>query len=373
MPPAPLVMAVYDLDVSPLSFDFLHFLSAAYIYAEGAPIHVVICPGLRKGWRTKQEAKPLSDADRLWRVDHILIPAARLMGSSVTVSPARSLAGAMAPGGEKNPGVFPPGWRPDEPKRLYDFGWAVKVTQAGITVPFRASERALEHIKPWLAGRSKTGPVVTITLRDTHTPTRNSDQDAWLSLGYQLQNRGYRVVVIPDTEKIMRPIPPMKTGQRWEDILTFCPLAAADLDIRMALYEQSALNMAASGGPFMLNVLAGLPYLFWLFFPEQYADHAWGRTHFVPTNSFMATHGFPKDSQFHPEPNRRVIWEKDNDSARMLDFALEALNAPALKSEDYRYGYPLIEKPKHIDTNGLLIRADSTPPLPAGETASHPG
>lgn len=357
-PPARLVMAIYDLDISPLSFDFLHFLSAAYVYADGAPVHVVICPGLRKGWRTKLEAKPLSDADRLWRLDHILIPAARMMGYSITVSPARSLAGAMAPGGEKNPSIFPPGWQPDEPKRCYDFGWAVKVAQTGITVPFRASERAVEHIKPWLAGLTKTGPVVTITLRDTHTPTRNSDRDAWLSVAYHLQNRGYRVVIIPDTEKIMRPIPPMKTGQRWEDILTFCPLAATDLDIRMALYEQAALNMAASGGPFMLNVLSGLPYLWWLLLPEPYADPNWGRTHFVPTAGFMATHNFAPGSQFHSEPNRRVVWEKDNDSMRMLELALEALEAPALKFDDYRYGYPLIERPKHIDTNGLLVKAD---------------
>lgn len=358
MSPAPLVMAVYDLDCSPLSFDFLHFLSAAYVYAEGAPIHVVVCPGLRKGWRTKLEAKPLDDAERLWRLDHILIPAARMMGCSVTIAPARSLAGAMAPGGEKNPCVFPPGWSPEDPKRLYDFGWAVKVSQAGMTIPFRASERALTHVKPWLEALRKTGPVVTITLRDTHTPTRNSNTDAWFALAYQLQNRGYRVVIIPDTEKIMHPVQGMRTGQKWSDILTFCPLAAVDLDIRMALYEQSALNMAASGGPFMLNILAGLPYLWFMQLPKRYDDLTTGRTHFIPTASFMATHGFPKDSQFHPEANRRVIWESDDNSDRMLDLAIEALEAPTLPSRSGRYGYPLITKPKHIDTNGLLITGD---------------
>ena len=360
MSPAPLVMAVYDLDSSPLSFDFLHFLSAAYVYAEGAPIHVVICPGLRKGWRTQVEVKPLTDAERLWRLDHILIPAARLMGCSVTLAPARSLAGAMAPGGEKNSSIFPPGWKPDNSKRLYDFGWAAKICQGGMTIPFRASEQALEHVKPWLANMPKTGPIVTITLRDTHTPTRNSNTQAWLAVAYQLQNKGYRVVVIPDTEKAMQPAPNMDTGQKWDDILTFCPLAAVDLDIRMALYEQSSLNMAASGGPFMLNVLAGLPYLWWMQLPERYDDPKTGKTHFTPTAAFMTTHGFPPGSQFHPTAGKecRVIWEKDDNPDRMLEEALKSLDFGKPFMRDPPHGYPLISKPKHIDTNGLLITGD---------------
>lgn len=359
----PLTVGVYDLDVSPLSFDFLHFLCACHTFSGGGHIHAVICPGGREGWRTKLEVKPIDDAERRWRLDHMLVPLARMMGCSVTVAPDRGMAGAMS-GGAENPSLLPVRWSPETPNRLYDFSILLKTIRMGYKPPFRASEKARRFVGQMLDGR----PVVTITLRETHTPTRNSNLTTWLKVAYQLERRGYQAVIVPDTEKLMGNLP-----SEYRGTVTHCPMAALDLDIRMALYERATLNLSRSGGPFMLAVLAGTPYLFFGILAEPYFPPGTYRPHFVPTAEFMAMHGLPKGDNIHrDDPCRRVVWEDDSDPDLVLNEVLSALETAQPIKLDPPHGYPLMSNVGEEMRRVVFQDGATRPPPSASATSPRP-
>lgn len=311
------MIAFYDLDICPVSFDFLHFLTDAWRANGEKPFHVVTVPGRRDGWRT-EEHKPISDAEREWRLNHIIYPAARLLGCTITLAESRGMGDVLWKiAGDK---AWPPAVNGkrlvEHMQRPYRFGRAAEACKAGLVIPFRASDRARQHVASWLDERvGGSEPLITITLRETHTPTRNSNVEAWMKAAYQLQKE-YRVVVVRDTETMT-----LDLDDPWRDVLTACPLAACDLDIRMALYERAAMNLSRAGGPFMLCVLAGLPYLFFKLLADPYTDPR-GHVHFVPTAEYMKICGLPHGGQLHDDPRKRIVWEDDT-----LDIILKETRA----------------------------------------------
>lgn len=303
------MIAFYDLDISPVSYDFLHFLTGAQRAANGEPVHVVIVPGKNAGFKMFDH-KPISRAEKQWRLGRVLLSSAALAGATVTVCPTREFAKQF-----ETEGHFPPGYRVDFPIHHYSLSVAVDAAKAGFTPAFSPSERAEQHVARWLEKHGRGEGLVTITLRETHTPTRNSDFHSWMAAAYQLEKIGRKVVVIRDTERMTENL-----DDQWGGILTPCPLASIDLDFRLALYKRSTLNLSSSGGPFMLNVLLGLPYVFFLAVdsPPHVED---GRPHFAPTSSFMAKQGLPPGSQWPSAgKDQRIVWKPDT-----LDNILEAL------------------------------------------------
>src|SRR5882672_1445832 len=155
------VFAFYDLAVSPVSFDIMHFLIGARGHAKsfdkgsGEDIHVVIVPGPDRGFK-QDDHKPLSHAEKTWRVEHILMPCCALFGTAVTRLTRREDARIMT-GGR----VYPQGWRIGAPQAGHFLNIAVDAMKAGILPAFQASGRAREHVARWLKYRPKP---VTITL-----------------------------------------------------------------------------------------------------------------------------------------------------------------------------------------------------------------
>jgi len=91
-------------------------------------------------------------------------------------------------------------------------------------------------------------PFVTVSIRDSDVQVeRNSNQAEWAKVCHYLQMMGYRVVVVPDTEALLQG----KPCPVWHDL---CPVAAINVDLRMALYELSQFSLFTSGGPFNLGV-----------------------------------------------------------------------------------------------------------------------
>lgn len=301
-----MLIAFYDLICSPISFDILSFLTAAQHEANGDKLHVVIVPGVKDGLCRVSDPKPIDDAEREWRLHHILVPSCALFGATVTIAPTRTFAGALEPFK-----TFPRGYRATDPVLwAYTLDKALKAIRAGAAPSLRASDRARAHAARIVNGRK----VVTITLRETHTPSRNSNVDAWYQLAYFAQQKGWAPIMIRDTERMIEPQP---MGAEWYGLIEHCPLAACDLDIRMALYEAAAMNMASSGGPFMLSVLGNLPYMFFL----QVDPPADGSGDWVPTAEYMTKCGLPPGSQWPAAPERergrsgscgRIVWAADD-------------------------------------------------------------
>jgi len=298
------LLAFYDLAVSPVSFDFMHFLIGAQHFAQGENLHVVIVPGPGDGFK-EEDHKPISTAEKIWRVDHILVPLCRMIGATVTVLRRREEAEAF-----KSKVFYPLTFGNGEPDKSFLISVAKRAMDAGMVPRFEASERAREHVKRlWGCGEN----LVTITLRSTHSVMRNSNIATWTDVHLGLKSRGYWPVFISDTGKMGEAI--------W--LAEFPdPLAACDLDIRAALYDAAVMNLSASGGPFSLCYLdAKRPFLFFLhLFEKRLMADQTGRLHFHPTAEWMELMGIPPGSQLpFSAPNRRIVWRRDDDAELILD------------------------------------------------------
>lgn len=226
--------AVYDLAVSPPTYEITTFLAEAEkcrLALGFEAIDVVFQPGPKAGFR--DDNLPPDNIEResmLWRV---CVPCTKLLPSLRNVLILRERAQITA--------YFPENYDSSSPKSHY----GLKYFKNGLRC-LRATESAVRENKRLM----QNIPYVTITMREAeYWPTRNSDRQAWGEVAEYLKKIGYRPIFIPDTHG--RPI------EGYDNSL----IASWDVDLRMALYQGATLNLGASNGPMTLCMVGGLPYI----------------------------------------------------------------------------------------------------------------
>ncbi len=254
-----ILTAFYDLAVGPVSFDFVVFLMKAEIArrAAGADrLHMVIVPDPNGpgGFRDK---RPFFDEhEARWRLWNICVPACALIGAGVTVAAdwrqAKMLQGAaedgplrrafVAPEGDS---VFPEDWGIQTLKnRRHLVGDLITQARSGVAIPrLHASEHARRNVRRVFGIGGK--PVVTMTLRNTYLPERNSDPEAWNKAAEHIRSRGFTVLKMFDTSSAL------SAGVGYGEL---------NLDIRMACYQEAALNLQANNGAASLCWFSEKPY-----------------------------------------------------------------------------------------------------------------
>jgi hypothetical protein len=171
----------------------------------------------------------------------------------------------------------------------------VIASKAGEFVPrLAASDRARDAMNGWLHG---TEPI-TITLREApHWTKRNSNLGAWLKFAKDLEGKGENVIFIRDTFKATEPLLPG---------FATCPIAAWNVDLRMALYEHARCNLFISNGPAGLGLFSDRPYLYFVNIKRD-AEY--------PANTpgwWKKSNGVADGEQWPwALPTQRMIWQPD--------------------------------------------------------------
>jgi hypothetical protein len=281
--------AVYDLGVSPPTYDFLSFLVEAERYRRKHGydhIDLMFQPGPMHGFRDDDLAPDVTGRqDMLWRV---MVPMARLLPAvrNIMVGRARS----ETPGND----IFPEGYGQTTPKAHY----ATAYLKGGEPM-LRSSDAARRHV----ASRFKQ-PYATISLREaSYWPDRNSNKPEWARVAQWLTDHSLPVVVVPDTN-----------GTGLEGFTEFTP-ACFDVDLRAALYEGAVINLGVLNGPMSLLAYLNARYLIVKVNVE---------TAVAATTAFLAAHGFKDGDDFGG--NGRMIWKPDtfeNIVAELQEFAVQ--------------------------------------------------
>lgn len=205
----------YNIANGPLGYDFLIWLVAAEMtrVREGAP------SPLRVGfWVGNDRAHANHDRRQLW-LDRVFRPLLPCIGA---VEDPAAIYG-----------------RCDE---FYVAREIVAAARRGERVPRLRSPRE------WTGKKNH----VTITLREAeHGQSRNSNIAEWLKVATALKNQGESIVFVRDTAKAHEPLPGFVTY----------PEASIDLHARLALYENSKVNMFVSNGPSGLALFGARPFL----------------------------------------------------------------------------------------------------------------
>jgi hypothetical protein len=271
--------AFYDLEFGPVSFDFITWLVCAKKHAGDQPLHVVIVPkedglgGFSRHWGEHDE-----HAAR-WRLWHIVVASCPLVGATVTVAQSRRQANML------KSGTY---W--GEGKQHFMFP-LVDAFRKGESIPkLKPTMQAVRYICSSMMGKR---PFVTLTVRNQSTdPTRNSKLDEWKKLAEHLSKK-WHVVWLDDANEAL------SQGRGFAEL---------DPDIRLALYDQSAMNFIGNNGPSVMLQLSNAPYR--VFLDKGWPEHWKTYFHMQIGEQFPWANEFQR-LVFKPDTfeNMRASWD----------------------------------------------------------------
>jgi hypothetical protein len=253
MCPDDCLLFAFDLDASPVTFDFATFLAGAEVERRRRGldgIFVIFIPGSREGLREELPGyeAAINPAQRQWRVRHVLIPMLTLLPSvrGYTFCATREQAAKEIP--PRHGALVPQDfrvWLPRQPdKRLvHDAAAAGVAIWPMLSTTSIAREIASRFLDSVCRGRLS----VVITIRaSASAPARNSNVAEWRAFVDGLDRQRFAAIFVLDAEAAVADVPPELAGE------TFCEAARWNLEIRMALYDAAWLNMAVMQGPMEL-------------------------------------------------------------------------------------------------------------------------
>lgn len=320
------VYAVYDLAAGTLTYDFLHYLMQAEQFrlrAGKSRLFVMFARAPGNGFRLSSNLDHfLSHVRKRWRFANLLIPCAQLLPSCIGVRVWHDRPALAALLRELPPEcVFPANFDIDKP--ICPYGMPEVLQYAGKPHDVRALQApplAAALTRRWLGELAGTKPVISITLRESdYQPIRNSNLEAWRGFARWCAAQGFHVVVIPDTEALLS-----GRAAAFEDG-TMLPLAALSVAYRMAVYQESFVNMMVGNGPAGLCLYhpAARSLLFNMLHPSLH----------ICTAEYLASQGMAPGRQIAcAGPYQRIVWESDNEDA--LRRALTSLVAAVLSGPE---------------------------------------
>lgn len=242
--------AVYDLAISPITFDVLQFLQLAEIHRRHVGfgrLSVVFVLGPERRFR-ERTPKDLAVAysDKFWRLRHIHMQACWLLPSCSGVQVFLDRAEAARLLGRVPPQhVFPPKYRLDEPKWSFLVANVVSYhKQSGRTpLVFRPTDAACQAVDRWIEANRLTRPIVALTLRNSiYEEDRNARFEEWLRFARRIDRDGYQPVFVPDTDQAL-----VATPRDYQTEYPHFWQGPIDLELRVGLYDRSHICMSDNG------------------------------------------------------------------------------------------------------------------------------
>lgn len=321
----------YDLEVCPITYDFAVFLALgeAQRRARGLEaLRVIFVPGWKDGLRPEApEYEAVLNADaRRWRLHNLCIPLIALTPACRGYTLCGSRAEAALLRQVCGDAVVPEGYDPAFPLAPALAEHAEYAAAGHELKVLAAPPQGRVYVRQWLETRLRGRKLVTITLRHyKFMPQRNSNLAAWAAFARELDPAEYCVVIVPDTDSAMQPLPDAFAG-----LLDFRE-ACWNIGLRAALYEAAWLNLGTSGGPSALCWFnPDARYItFKLLVPE------------VPqaTVETLAAHGyFVGKTPAFVGRHQKWVWEDDDLAVIRREFA--AMAAAITTAEAAEGGYP---------------------------------
>lgn len=317
------LFAFYDLQVSPITFDFLWFLAGAELERRRLgldSVHVVIVPGRVGGLRREREdyEDVVDAAARAERIGNILLPACTLLPScaGATYASSRPQAGYIRSAMAAH--VYPERYEIAVPVFAGSHDCLKGARQDIPYIPsLRATTQNLRNAERWLAANAGGRRLVTITLRNYgYMPARNSNIHAWTAFARSLDPARFLPAFVPDLEQTLN-------GEARElQGFTVLGEAAWNLGLRMAFYEKAFVSMGVNTGPMGLC---------WLNTRTRYATLKMAPAGVPQTSdAFYRKLGFePGQSLPFASPVQELVWEDDTAEAIQRAFARIAARVDA--------------------------------------------
>lgn len=217
-----MTIAVYDLSCRPITFDALCFAASVGSTAD-RPKFVVLAD--RRRVKTQKDLE-ITEGEWLWR-------AHRVVAASMWMLPGCRSVEVVVDPDEADAWRTVDAMRPDPLIRT-----CVALHRQGRNVrQLRAPRDAVEMLDT--AGLD--GRLAVVQMRSARAQTtKNSNVSAWMEAADYIASKGYRVIVVPDTDEAVAGVT--------RPVEQYVP-AALDIALRCALYERAEIVLSAGVGP----------------------------------------------------------------------------------------------------------------------------
>jgi hypothetical protein len=237
------VTAIYDLNVSPITYDFSYFLAGAELFTlKNKKRAFVVLFVLQDSHKIKNEVSQeyriaVDEENMKWRFENIILPLMSIYPACIghSILPKRSDISKAVKGKILYPEFY------SERFPTADYYREVYSSKNKI-VGFSALIQGKRYIESWKKFNIINDQIITITLREYNYDTsRNSNVEEWVKFAKFISEKGFTPVFIPDTDACFEHDP------RLDGFIVF-EAPCWNLGIRMALYEGVDLNFFSSSG-----------------------------------------------------------------------------------------------------------------------------
>jgi hypothetical protein len=296
----------YDLEVSPITFDFVSCLAGAVIEARTLglkKVFVVIVPYGDKQMRGQSpDYESFINKDgRAWRVRNIILPAISMFPEVGGFACLTTRDQAISYFPQYGVRIFPKTYLLDLPcqpnHRLIQDN---KLSGENVWPLMRPTPLATEYVKEYLQRITNGRRPVVISLRSSdYAKGRNSNIAAWTEFASKLDTKIYSPIFITDQQRGIEHSAQELAG------FNVCTEASWNLEIRMALYTAAFVNLAISHGPMELCWYnSGASYLLFMS-PDK--DET------ISSDSYaLSKFSIGKDFTF-AAPQQHLIWADDTE------------------------------------------------------------
>jgi hypothetical protein len=294
--------AFYDLSVAYPTFDILGFVCLAEMARKKKKLQsikfVIVYP---ESHYSNVELLPLMPAqEQSWRVKNILLPSCFLLPScsGLDLCSDRSKAQQAL---ETETHIFPEQYALDTPVAAWKFNLVIDKANAGESIDvLRSAPQALGLIDKWARQHNpQNKKIITITTRESSVQQlRNSNIPEWIKFVNSLDKALFLPVFVRDLEESFN-------AEALSPNCLELNACSLNLELRMALYERSYINLGVNNGPSHLWVFnQNCRYLMFKQITEGY--HHSSEASFKDRNFEIGGH-FPGAAA-----HQKFVWQDDN-------------------------------------------------------------
>lgn len=297
-----ILYCIYDLNVARATYDILGFLclcECERIARNLKGIHIVIVNASDNEFNQSRWVIQ-NTQEHSWRVDQILVQSCSLLTHCVGVSKTANRNEVTKLLASVNH-IFPSQYTEENPVIEYEFDLLFERVRNNQEIAhLKANPEALKFVRQYLQQlNTQNKKVVTVSLRESsNKPLRNSNTEEWKKFLRSLDKSRYFPVLVPDTENAF-----IEAYEEWAEFNCFS-VAAFNVQIRMALYELSYINLGVNNGPTHLCALnPDCRYIMYKQIVENYPHSS--KQSFID-RGFEIGGAFPG-----ARPWQKFVWEDD--------------------------------------------------------------
>ncbi|MDB4797078.1 hypothetical protein OAG94_00785 [bacterium] len=238
------LLVVYDLNSSPITFDFAHFLAAADSYGkthEKSNLFLLIVQrDLDPLLADRLYADTITEDSQNWRLNNIILQLIQLYPACIGYSFLSCKSEIL--NFISNQLVYPSGYSHTYKPSL-DYVDIFKLINLKLFSGFHAPKQGLSYIHKWKKLNAILNPMVVITLRQYgYDVARNSNIEEWVKFAHWVKEQGFTPIFVPDTDSCW------VRNDLFDDFIVFNE-PCWNLGLRMALNELSFVNLFYYNGP----------------------------------------------------------------------------------------------------------------------------